>query len=131
MIEKEAGLENSGIVDSEHGKAILVSTTARMFFRKQFPGAAKVRNNIVNQYIAKMFSEGYVADYFRPKNTKAHNSGDVGEIRTAGGAKFVGIISGDSVRVIAVKGSVQGTFPALPVDMGGQAPNPIEEALKK
>lgn len=135
----EAGLENSGVVDSETGRAVLVSTTARVYFRKAFPAYRKVRNQIMNQYIAQMFSNARITDYFRPKNQKG--DGDVGEVREVGGGKFVGIIANDHVRVIAVKGSMSGALPAMPVEMG-QGPDKkpeeqqqpgtsqVEEALK-
>lgn len=127
---KESALENSQVVDNEWGRAIFVSTGCRKFFRKAYPGYSKIRNNIMNQFIAKMFSEGKIVDYFKPKNS---NADEVGEVREVAGGKFVGIIANDHVRVIAVKGSPSG-LPALPqdkvpghVEMGGTAkPKPVD-----
>lgn len=125
---KEAGLENSGVVDGETtGRAVFVSTTARMYFRQSFPDYAKVRNNIVNQYLANMFAQASPTDYFRPKKGSAE---EVGEIREAGGGKFIGIIANDHVRVLAIKGGIGGSLPSLsqegaPAEAGG-----VEQALQ-
>lgn len=107
---KEAGLESSNITDSEHGLPVFVSTTARKFFREQFSDHAKTRNWVVNQYLAGMFVNGSPISFFRPK--KGDDS-EVGEIRMAGGGKFIGIIGNDHVRIIAVKGGLSGALPAL------------------
>lgn len=120
---KEAGLENSGIMDSGSGKAVFVSSTARIFFRKAYPGYKRIRNNVMNQYIAKMFSSGKPAGYFRPKGSKGGGSrSDVGVIREVSGGKFIGIISPNHVRIIAIKGSPSGLpgLPQTPIQMGDQ-----------
>ena len=120
---KEAGLENSGLTDGESGKAIFVSTSARKFFREAYPGYKRIRNNVMNQYIAKMFASGHTTEHFRPKGKGGvGKSGEVGQIREIGGGKFVGIVSANHVRIIAIKGS-PGGLPGLPQTA---VPAPVE-----
>ena len=112
---KEAGLEQSNMPDSEHGLPILISTTARKFFREQFPDHAKTRNWVVNQYLAGMFSNGNIVTYFKPKKG---SEDEAGEIRESGGGRFIGIVASDHVRVLAVKGGLGGALPALSPQAG-------------
>jgi hypothetical protein len=111
----EAGLEHSNVTDQEHGLPVMISTTARMFFREQFPDQAKTRNWVVNQYLAGMFGNGSISTYFRPREGDAD---DVGEIREVGGGRMIGIVSKDHVRVIAIKGGLSGALPALSPQAG-------------
>ena len=77
---------------------------------------------VLNEYIGKMFADGNPVDYFKPKK----NPDETGEVREVSGGKFIGIIGGNHIRVIAVKGSPSG-LPSLPSE--GQ--NPIAQALGK
>lgn len=99
-MKRQAKLENSGISDSQYGKAIFVSTTARLAFRQVNPSYAKVRNDQLNHVIGSIFSQSAPTAYFRPKQGGEE---DVGEVREGGGAKFISIISPSHISVLAVK----------------------------
>ena len=104
----EAAVEPSGVTDSEHGGQILVSTSARIAFRKVFPDWKRVRNNWLNEAIAEAFKRGKPTDFFKPKGVGAW-TGLTGEIRVFGGARFIAIVmSNDDVRLISVKGTPSG-----------------------
>jgi len=95
-----SALENSGVSDSHHGKAIFVSTTARLAFRHANPGYATVRNKDLNYQIAHVFSQAEPIDYFRPSK----DADDVvGEVREGASSKFIALIYSSHVSIIAVK----------------------------
>ena len=114
---KEAGMEDSGITDPSSGKSIMISTTARKFFRDQFTDHAKTRNVIINRYLADMFAQGSVQQTFKPKGYEHLAPGEkpeeIGEVRTAGGGKFIGIIAPDHVRILAIKGGISNSLPSV------------------
>ena len=108
MLLSTAAVEDSGVSDSQHGGKILISSGARIAFRKVMPDWAKVRNKWLNMAIANAFSTGNPADFFKPKGVGA-NVGLTGEIRMSGGTKYIAVImENDDVRVIAVKGTPSG-----------------------
>lgn len=103
MILIFAGQEGSQISDSQYGKPIFVSTTARILFRAANPDYKKQRNDVLNKLIADLFSKAKVEDRnFRPKS----GGNAIGEFRVLGGMRFVAVVDQTSVRVISVKGSV-------------------------
>jgi hypothetical protein len=103
MITIFAGQEGSQVNDSQYGKPIFVSTTARILFRAANPDYKKQRNDVLNKLIADLFSKAKIED----RNFKPKGGGDaIGEFRVLGGMRFVAIIDQTSVRVISVKGSV-------------------------
>lgn len=103
QLVKEAAIEPSGVNDPQNGGEIYVSTTARITFRKQFANWAKRRNNVLNWAIATAFAKGEPHQYFKPKQG---SGADVGEVRLYGQTKFIGIVFGSDVRIIAVKGTL-------------------------
>lgn len=103
MIHLFAGPEVSQINDTQHGKPILVSTTARILFRSANPEYKSQKNDILNKLIADLFAKATVDEQgFKPKS--APNA--VGEFRTIGTMRFVAIVDQSSVKIISVKGSV-------------------------
>ena len=122
MIIKEAGLEDSGVNDSKSGERIYVSTTARKYFREQFPSHAKTRNIVINKYLADMFSKASSTATFSPKNDTA----SLGEIREVGGGKLIGITYTNYVKLIAIKGSVPNQLPSMADGAKKEVPEPVE-----
>ena len=99
-MKKYGGLENSEETDSQYGLAIFVSTTARITFRQANPSYSKVRNSTVNKALAKSFSSSSPVGYFQ---TKKGSDEGVGEIRESMGAKYIAIIYGSYISIVAVK----------------------------
>ena len=140
-LHKEAAIEPSGITDPENGGQIYVSTMARIGFRKANPDWARVRNVVLNKNIANEFAKGQPQQYFKPKKG---SGSDVGEVRLQGQTKYIGIIFGSDVRIIAVKGTLptlpkppdnahRGLGPAAPVDFGDAGAGDVKnvgDALK-
>lgn len=103
MILIFAGQEGSQISDSQYGKPIFISTTARILFRSANPDYKKQRNDVLNKLIADLFSKAKIEERnFKPKS----GGNTIGEFRTLGGMRFVAIIDQTSIRIISVKGSV-------------------------
>lgn len=121
-MRKDAGLENSKVADSQYGLAIFVSTTARVTFRQANPSYAKVRNDMVNQIIAQSFSQSNPVGYFK---TKVGGDEGVGEIRESGSSKFIAMIYGSHVSVIAVKKS-----PIVPAPVEAPSGNIATSSLR-
>jgi len=105
---KYAGVEETKVSDSNSGKKIYISTTARLAFRKAWPDKANVRNHILNDFIANMFAGGSKSGHFKPRS----GSGK-GHVREVGGGRFIAIELDSQMKVIAVKGSVP-NLPELP-----------------
>ena len=104
----EAALEPSGVKDSQHGGDILISTSARIAFRKVFPDWRAVRNKWLNEAIAEAFNRGKPTDFFKPKGVGAW-TGLTGEVRVFGSARYIAIVmQNDDVRLISVKGTPAG-----------------------
>lgn len=104
---KVGGVEASEVKDAS-GKPVAISTTARLAFRNAFPEAKKVRNNIINNFIADMFLGGAFVEEFKPRT-----GGGTGFVANVQGSRFIAIEDDSSIKVIAVKGSVP-QLPALP-----------------
>ena len=123
MIIIEAGLEPSGITDKETGCQIAISTSARRAFRTAWPDWAKVRNNVLNRFIAELYSNAKTTDTFTPKAGGASAAGQVGQVRVIGGGRLMGILSKQQswVKVITVKGSTP-ALPTLPANLKPGSP---------
>lgn len=106
MIKIEAGAEPTRVNDKETGKEIFVSTTARITFRKAFPKAQKIRNQLLNVAIATLFSTTKTIQTFKPKSSHgSFSKGQSGVIREVGGGKFIAVIETDDIRILTFKGS--------------------------
>lgn len=114
---KHSAVENSGVQDPENGVDILISTSARIAFRKTYPTWSKIRNDVLNEAIAESFAKGRIVQYFKPKKGDPN---DVGEVRSYGSGRFIAIINTSGVRIIAVKGSIPALVapPAAPAAPG-------------
>lgn len=104
MIIKEAALEDSGVRDRVTGKPIYVSTSARILFRKKNKSAQSIKNNKLNQIIAKYVSDAKVVEHFTPKNKNGSSDDEKGEIREGFSNKFIVIVTNNFVKVLVVKG---------------------------
>lgn len=107
-----AAVEPSGVQDSEHGGEILISTSARIAFRKVFPDWKGVRNKWLNKAIAEAFKKAKPAGgrdgFFKPIGSGAW-TGLTGEVRVYGGTRYIAIVmQNDDVRIISVKGTPSG-----------------------
>lgn len=110
-MRKTAGLENSGVSDSQYGLAIFVSTTARLAFRSENPEYEKVRNKQLNYQIGQLYASASPTHRFKPKKGE---QGAVGEIREGSGSKFISIVYGSHISVIFVK-----EVPSIPAPVDG------------
>lgn len=103
MITIYAGQEGSQVADSQYGKPIFISTTARILFRAANPDYKKQRNDVLNKLIANLFSTAKIdGQNFKPKG----GGNAMGEFRSLGAMRFVAIIDTANIRVISVKGSI-------------------------
>jgi len=131
---KEGAMESSGVTDSSSGKEIMISTTARKFFREQFQEHAKTRNVIINRYLADMFSQGAVIHSFKPKGydqlAPNEKPDETGEVRSVGGGKVIGIVASDHVRILAIKGGISNTLPSVEQGSAPSTGGEVEEALR-
>ena len=106
MIIVEAWAEPTGINDGSESKPIFVTTSARITFRRAFPKAQKVRNKVLNNAIATIFSSSKTTEKFRPKNKhKNYIPNSKGVIRNAGGGRFIAIVGTDFVKIVEFKGT--------------------------
>jgi hypothetical protein len=106
MIQVEAWSEPTKINDKETGKAVFVSTTARITFRKAFPKAQKVRNSILNIAIATIFSSLKTSSKFKPKSDHFNYAhGQSGVVREVGGGKFIAIVGDNWIKIVTFKGA--------------------------
>ena len=110
MIIVYAGQEGSEVTDPQHGKPIMVSTTARILFRAANPDYKKVKNVILNKMVAELFAKAATEERnFTPKNSP--NS--LGEFRNLGSMRFIAIVEPSAIKVISVKGAI-GRLPSAP-----------------
>lgn len=120
---KKSKLENSGISDSQYGKAIFVSTTARLAFRQVNTSYAKVKNDQLNHVIGTFFSQASPTAYFRPKQDDGEA---VGEVREGGGAKFISIVYSSHISVLAVKKVPQIPAPVENIPLSSQSSRKVK-----
>ena len=104
-IIKNAKPEQSG-VSNDDGQ-LIVTTSARIVFRKNNPEWAHVPNKYLNPFIAEAYKEAPVVKVFQDKNGK-----DKGELRGDNTNRMVGIIRGNTVAIVSVKGTFH--IPAPP-----------------
>lgn len=94
---KQAKPEPSGIFDDEG--QIIVTTAARIVFRKNNSAWAKVPNKILNPFIAEAYKSLPIAKIFKDKN-----GSDKGEIRGDKSNSMIGIVRGKTIAIVHVKG---------------------------
>jgi hypothetical protein len=99
-MKKNASTEMTSQTDPVTGNKIYVTTTARLLFRKMHPEWAKVKNDILNEAIAKAFASAKVIQTFKSKKWE-----EEGDIRGSDSSKFICIHRGSFLIIIAAKGS--------------------------
>lgn len=112
---KLAKLEETEMTDSKSGKAIRISTTTRLIYRKIYPELESVRNARLNILIAKDFvkNASNVLHYFRlgkkeqtrTESAEENISADVAEIRGNQSFFFVSAIRDNYIDILTVQTS--------------------------
>ncbi len=117
-MDKIATLEETEITDPKSGKAIRISTTARLVYRKMYPADyGSLRNARLNLIIAKEFvqNSGHVLHYFRlgkkgPRTEHKPSGGEEGqiyanvaEIRGTSKFFFISAIKENSIDILTIQ----------------------------
>ncbi len=103
-MKKMAGMEETEITDTKTGKSILVSTTARLYFRKFIDPTnyGKMRNKKLNWIIAKDFADNSsnVLHYFWISKERRV----IGEIRKSKySGYYISAITDNNINIITVQ----------------------------
>lgn len=127
---KQAGMETTSVTDPSTGRAIRVSTTARLIYRKiyagQIEGIESMRNAQLNEIIAEDFanSAGRVVHYFQLGKKEDSQGRSWAEIRNMvkGGRGlfqfYVSAIRSDSVDILVIQGKyIKTKFRKKPQDV--------------